>query len=277
MDKSRVIKMAVLALVVFGLGIGFALWRRNHVAEQQEETRKPWSAPAQTTSTPDSKEKSETPPPTISSAPTAAAGLPTIDAGKIIPDAPPMPPIRGASVTAVPQAASTDKPVETPPAAAAQTATQAPPVAGAKVGGPFTLTDQTGKEVTEKSWPGKYKLVFFGFTQCTDTCPQTLQRIKLVMNDAVGAKLQPLFITTDPANDTKDVMALYMGGYAPVIGLTGTKEQIEATEKTYNVYVNGPDHSAYIYLMSPDDQPLEILAAEAPAEEMIAKIKAKVQ
>ena len=34
----------------------------------------------------------------------------------------------------------------------------------ALVGGPFTLTDQEGRRVTEKDFLGRYMLVFFGFT-----------------------------------------------------------------------------------------------------------------
>jgi len=162
----------------------------------------------------------------------------------------------------------------------------APAVAGVQVGGAFSLTDHQGNAVTEKSWPGKYKLVFFGFTNCPDICPAALQKISAVMEnyDAQGEKLAPLFITVDPQRDTQPVMAAYVGGYNPhILGLTGTSEQIKAAEDSYKVYaaraMETPagdymmDHSAYIYLMSLDDRLLEVFGSDETAESMIAKIR----
>ena len=51
----------------------------------------------------------------------------------------------------------------------------APSVGRALVGGAFSLTDQTGKRVTDKDFRGRYTLVFFGFTNCPDVCPSALQ------------------------------------------------------------------------------------------------------
>jgi protein SCO1/2 len=166
-------------------------------------------------------------------------------------------------------------------------------MAGVSVGGPFTLVDHTGKKVTEKSWPGKYKLVFFGFTHCPDTCPATLQKMSAIMDhtDPKGEKIAPLFITVDPERDTSQALAAYVKNFSPFItGLTGTPSQIKAVEQSYKVYAaKSPkqsneeyaeymeDHSAYIYLMSPDDKLLETFAFDDPAEGMVAKIKQSVK
>lgn len=171
-----------------------------------------------------------------------------------------------------------------PAAAPAAAVPDSDRVQGMQAGGPFSLTDQNGQAVTEKSWPGKYKLVFFGFTRCTDTCPATLQKISSVMEayDPTATKLQPLFITTDPAFDTQQIMATYIGAYnGNILGLTGTKDQIDAVEKEYKVYAadtpgGTPDHSAYVYLMSPDDRTLEIMDPKMAAADMISHIKAHI-
>ena len=162
-------------------------------------------------------------------------------------------------------------------------------VGGVQIGGHFSLVDQTGKVVTEKSWPGKFKLVFFGFTHCPDICPVTLQKISVVL-EKLGAKagrVQVLFVTVDPARDTPKAMEEYVANFSKsIIGLTGTEKQIKSIEDAYKVYaakqpVNGEgdydvDHSAYIYLMSPDDKAVEIIDDQLTAEEMAGKIKAHI-
>ncbi len=45
------------------------------------------------------------------------------------------------------------------------------------MGGPFTLTDQNGRRVSDRDFAGKYRLVYFGFTFCPDVCPVDMQAI----------------------------------------------------------------------------------------------------
>lgn len=161
--------------------------------------------------------------------------------------------------------------------------------AGSSVGGAFTLTDHNGQTITEKSWPGKHKLVFFGFTHCPDICPATLDKLTTALGTlgAEGEKIQPLFITTDAGRDTPEVMKAYISGYHPsIVGLTGTEEQLKAAQETYKVYaakVPGADagaytmdHSAFVFLMSPDDRLLDIFKKDDTAEDISAKIKMRV-
>ncbi len=183
-----------------------------------------------------------------------------------------------------------------PVASVGETSSTALPVAGVQVGGPFSLTDHKGNAVTEKSWPGKYKLVFFGFTHCPDICPVALQKISTVMTsvDVAGEKLAPVFITVDPARDTPDVMAAYVSKFHPSIaGLTGTPAQIEQAVEAYKVFAAkvpdgheytqegehhasadyAVDHSGYVYFMSPDGVLLETFSGDDSAENMISKIQ----
>lgn len=135
----------------------------------------------------------------------------------------------------------------------------------ALIGGPFSLTDQNGRRVTEKDFSGKYMLVFFGYTYCPDICPTELQ----VMTEAVeqmGAKgdvIQPIFISFDPERDAPETLKAYVENFsARLIGLTGSEEEIAAAAKAYRVYYrkveNGGagdylmDHSSIVYLMGPD-------------------------
>lgn len=188
----------------------------------------------------------------------------------------------------------------TAPAENAATDTNAKPeaVAGSSVGGAFALIDHNGNAVTETSWPGKKKLVFFGFTNCPDICPAGLDKIATALKEIGGEanQIQTLFITVDAARDTPDVMKEYVGKFDPsIIGLTGTEEQLKAVQDAYKVYAakeetpaeeshdmsghEGHDmnvtfnHSGYIYLMSADDLLLEIISSSEPAETLVAKIK----
>lgn len=166
---------------------------------------------------------------------------------------------------------------------AAVAPTSAPePIANlAKIKDKFTLVNQDGKTVTEKSWPGKFKLVFFGFTTCPDMCPAALEKLSAALKKLgpKAEKVQVLFITTDPETDTPKVIKAYLHPqYKTVEGLTGTAKQIHAAEASYKVFASktaaGVDHSLYIYLMSPEGQLLQMFGNEEPAEKIAATTQA---
>src|SRR6185295_330735 len=69
----------------------------------------------------------------------------------------------------------------------------------AAIGGPFSLTDQDGRTVTDRDMKGRPFLVFFGFTHCPDICPTTLFEVSEIMK-ALGPdaeRVGALFITVD--------------------------------------------------------------------------------
>ena len=115
----------------------------------------------------------------------------------------------------------------------------APPAGATDIGGPFTLVDGAGKQVTERDFRGKYMLVYFGYTFCPDVCPTTLQKVTAAMN-VLGPKadqVTPIFISVDPKRDTPKVIGDYVHAFTPrLVGLTGDQAQIAAVEKEYRVY-----------------------------------------
>ena len=157
-----------------------------------------------------------------------------------------------------------------------------------KIGGPFTLTDHTGKQVTEADFQGTNTLIFFGYTYCPDICPTSLTEISAAM-DALGPlaeKVTPVLVTVDPERDTVDVLKDYVAHFHPrVVGLTGTVEQIKQTAKAYRVYYakvpsesgNADDylmdHSSVIYLMGPGGKFLSHFSHQTDGATMAAKIK----
>jgi protein SCO1/2 len=136
----------------------------------------------------------------------------------------------------------------------------------ALIGGPFTLSDGGGKQVTDQDYRGRYTLVFFGFTGCPDICPAGLQLIAASLSK-LGAKAQnvtPIFISVDPERDTPQKVSDYVKNFDPrIVGLTGTAEEIAAVAKAYKVFYEkapnehepaayGMNHTSIIYLMGPD-------------------------
>lgn len=136
----------------------------------------------------------------------------------------------------------------------------------AAVGGPFELTNQDGKRVTDKDFHGKLMLVYFGYTFCPDVCPAGLQVISAAL-DKLGPKadeVTPVFISLDPERDTPAKLKEYLGSFSPrLVGLTGTPEDIAKVAKEYRAYykkVPDPkhpadytvDHTSIIYIMGRD-------------------------
>src|SRR4051795_3924459 len=85
--------------------------------------------------------------------------------------------------------------------AACSSSSAPPPLEGASMGGPFTLTDQNGRRVSDGDFAGKYRLVYFGYTFCPDVCPVDMQVIgaglrRFEAEDAArAARVQPIFIS----------------------------------------------------------------------------------
>ena len=163
-------------------------------------------------------------------------------------------------------------------------------VAGINLGGPYSLTDHTGKAVTQEDYAGQYKFIYFGFTFCPAVCPTELQRIAQVMNALPEEKaqvVQPIFISVDPERDTVEVMNDYVALFHPrLVGLTGTPEQVDAVKKSYRVYASKVptddgeytvDHSSFLYFMGPDDKALGLFRMQDSVEFMTAEIEKLVE
>ena len=162
------------------------------------------------------------------------------------------------------------------------------PVGVSGVGGPFTLVDQNGRTVTERDFSGAPHLVFFGFTHCPDVCPTTLQQVSDVLA-ALGPKAERMrvaFVTVDPERDDPASLKTYLSSFDPrITGLTGSPEQIVATEKAYRAYarkVPGKDgdytmeHTAIVYVMDAQNRFLGALDLSRPAEETAAQLSKKI-
>ena len=139
-------------------------------------------------------------------------------------------------------------------------------VSGAKIGGPFALTDHTGAAVASTGLIDGPTLIYFGYTFCPDICPVDVT----VMASAVdilatqGITVTPVFITVDPTRDTPEALTYYAEAMHPdMIALTGAEAEIKAAADAYKVYFEQVDledsaagylmnHSTFTYFVMPD-------------------------
>ena len=154
-----------------------------------------------------------------------------------------------------------------------------------KIGGPFTLVDDTGAQVSEADLKGKPTVMYFGYTFCPEVCPTTLtdlvQWMQMIGRDA--DRLNYVFVTVDPERDTPKVMHDYVSAFDPRIrGLTGTSEQIAKVTKEYSVYYKRistsdggyvMDHSAVLYMMDQNVRFVGVIRYQEDTAKAVAKLK----
>ncbi len=134
-------------------------------------------------------------------------------------------------------------------------------------GGSFDLIDQDGKPVTDRSFRGRYMLIYFGYTYCPDICPTGLSTMATALDllEGKGAKVQPIFVSIDPKRDQPAFLKQYVTAFHPcLIGLTGSEKQVREIAKAYRVHRSKViekgkpadeylvNHSSITYLMGPD-------------------------
>ncbi|MBP0112387.1 MULTISPECIES: SCO family protein [Bradyrhizobium] len=155
----------------------------------------------------------------------------------------------------------------------------------AAIGGPFQLTDQNGKAVTDKSLKGKPTLIFFGYTHCPDVCPTSLFEISEVLR-AMGKdadKVNAVFISVDPERDTPATMKDYLSSFDPHLeGLSGDPAETAKVITSYRVYAKKVptkdgdytmDHTALVYLMDRDGRFVSPFNLKRTPEEAAADLK----
>jgi protein SCO1 len=155
----------------------------------------------------------------------------------------------------------------------------------AAIGGPFQLTDQNGKAVTDKSLKGKPTLIFFGYTHCPDVCPTSLFEISEVLR-AMGRdadKVNAIFISVDPERDTPAAMKDYLSSFDPHLeGLSGDPAETAKVITSYRVYAKKVptkdgdytmDHTALIYLMDRDGRFVSPFNLKRTPEEAAVELK----
>ena len=89
-------------------------------------------------------------------------------------------------------------------------------------GSSFSLKDVNNEIITETSFEGPLTAIFFGFTNCPDVCPMTLNNLDLVINNLKENKknkFKVFFVSIDPERDSPDVIKDYLNTFENKITL----------------------------------------------------------
>ncbi len=147
----------------------------------------------------------------------------------------------------------------------------------------FALTSHTGEPVTAETFTGKPSAFFFGYTHCPEVCPTTLMDMTEVAEE-LGDRAddaQMVFVSLDPARDTREVLAEYLTSFAPqIMGVTGSLEEIDKLAKGLKVFYRKVgegedydfDHMAWIYLFDSNGDFVRTANPRNPNENLSAAL-----
>lgn len=157
---------------------------------------------------------------------------------------------------------------------------------------PFELEDATGSAFTEKDLQGRLSLMFFGFTNCPDICPDTLGVLAGAMEKLetmrVDAMPQVVFVSVDPQRDAGNTMQDYVnyfderfravtGNDDALAALTG---QVGAMFVRHDPDENGyyaVDHSSMIVIVDPQGKMIGRFPPASDADAMAADLFALIR
>ena len=135
----------------------------------------------------------------------------------------------------------------------------------------FSLVDAEGRTVTEEDFRGRYVLLGYGFTRCTDVCPlmgaNMAMALRATERDAVG-----IFVSVDTERDDPERTHAYASAFNErMMGLGGTHEQVAAAARNFKVSFAVTktqsgytvQHSSHLFLVDPDGELLDVFALNA--------------
>eukprot|EP00331_Platyophrya_macrostoma_P030084 CAMPEP_0176438084 /NCGR_PEP_ID=MMETSP0127-20121128/19056_1 /TAXON_ID=938130 /ORGANISM="Platyophrya macrostoma, Strain WH" /LENGTH=315 /DNA_ID=CAMNT_0017821933 /DNA_START=65 /DNA_END=1012 /DNA_ORIENTATION=+ len=173
----------------------------------------------------------------------------------------------------------------------------------ADIGGPWKLIDTEGNIVTSKDYKGAYYLIYFGFCNCPDVCPQSLHKISKAlelirkMPEAKYVKLKTVFVSVDPDRDTPERIKKFLKLFdSSIVGLTGKSNddpELRDCMKKFKIYASkielddgtkksGPnkpytlDHTIITYLMTDDNNYLTHLGSNMSDRDLANTIVDKI-
>ena len=106
-------------------------------------------------------------------------------------------------------------------------------------GSSFSLKDINNNLITEESFEGPLTAIFFGFTNCPDVCPMTLNSLNLVMKNLdkkKKEKFKVFFVSIDPERDTPEIIKDYLSSFEnKIYGITGDPKKVFLLSQSWGV------------------------------------------
>lgn len=153
--------------------------------------------------------------------------------------------------------------------------------------GDYRLATTDGGTFSEASLAGHPTAVFFGFTHCPEVCPTTLGEIG-VWQEELGDDADQLrfyFVTVDPERDTLDLLRDYLSWTPGVVGVSGSRPEVDRAITAFKVYARKVplsdgsytmDHSPYVMLFHGDGGFDQVIGYRENNESAVAKLKALI-
>jgi protein SCO1/2 len=153
----------------------------------------------------------------------------------------------------------------------------------------LSLLDERGAPVTLEDLRGHWTLLFFGFTQCPDVCPMTLQVLAHALRSQddlpQAQRAVARFVTVDPERDTPQALSRYLATFdADIHGLTGSPAAIDGLARALGVAygrVDRPDgggytmdHTAALFLLDPQARFVAVFTPPHDARAIAADLRA---
>tara|TARA_B100002052_G_scaffold55594_1_gene48813 strand:+ start:1402 stop:1992 length:591 start_codon:yes stop_codon:yes gene_type:complete len=106
-------------------------------------------------------------------------------------------------------------------------------------GSSFSLKDVNNEIITESSFEGPLTAIFFGFTNCPDICPMTLNNLDQViknLSQEKKEKLKVFFVSIDPERDSTEVIKDYLNSFEnKIYGITGDPKKVFLMSRSWGV------------------------------------------
>lgn len=147
----------------------------------------------------------------------------------------------------------------------------------------FTLYDQTGNPVTAASFRGQWDMVFFGFTNCPDVCPVTLQILADVKRELrktnVIATPRIVLVSVDPERDTPEIMGRYVDYFGEGnLGVSGDLDELRKLTTALAIFFEkvasdgdnyNINHSAAVLIINPQGEFSALFSAPHQVENYV--------
>lgn len=158
------------------------------------------------------------------------------------------------------------------------------------LGGEFSLPStrgdtSTGSATTLSEFRGERLLINFGYTGCPDVCPTALAKMRDVVEafEREGERIQPVFITLDPAHDDVDRLRGYLSYFGDTfVGMTGSRSEVDGVAEQFKVFAEpnpvteggGISHSSHIYLLDTEGRVRSTFGGDVPVTRIIEAVAA---